>query len=1165
MTASTRSQSYSDAEARLRALTATESFIVQAPAGSGKTELLIQRMLALLARANHPSEILAITFTKKAAGEMRTRLLDALSAARSEPAPPNSPERERWQLAKAVLARDAARDWKLLQRPTLLNIDTFDAFSLRIVRASPYQSDTKNVALATLQEDTSDLYREAARRALLDPIDDAHRNAVTTLLLALDNRVDDIAALLAELLGKRAQWIDQIVDDSDDAIEAIQRMIATSVEAELAHLRDIWPSQLSAYVHSSARYASEHIEEKARLESLLLASNAELRFTSIDALHEWTAVTGLLLRNDGGWRVRINKLDGFPSPSDTGISAQQKRERKQAIEAFKQLLDEFQRLDHAELLRDSLHRLRALPGRAAISSHESVLRATLSVLKVSVAELLLLESERGSIDFAGVSIAAKLAMIEHRDEVYAQFESGVAHILIDEFQDTNPAQAALIAALIEDWHDGDGRTLFLVGDPMQSIYAFRDADVGIFVDAWTRGLGHLALTALTLHANYRSRKALVDWVNRSIGQTFRQASPQRSLARIPFAASQATRDDAIEPHAPRCLCFDTEDAEARAIALDIARVRADTPHETIAILVRAKQHANSIIRALEAAAIAFSARELANWSDRAMVRDLVSLTYVIAQPGDRLSWYAWLRSPLVGLTLASLAAVSEWQASTHSGIEETLRDEDFRATLNDNERLLIENALAALDRVAARANLESLANRVHAVFLACGGDSMIDDDDACIETTDYFAFLEAQCLDGLLPPRDHFEAKLAKQTRSFSAALPPSHEAQREIPAVEIMTIHKAKGLEWHHVYLPQFDRPSGKNERQLIVWQFWRSIPLQSGEQRDSSKATQSQSNPTSLLVAAKQSRRSSANSVYDFVLARQQEALAEETKRLLYVATTRARERLTITGADTPMNRSPRAGTLAAMIDWPHREIDTALGIESGLREPNKVQGRVVYAPSLSRLNVPRNLGGAAPSRSATPSTGEFANHRVFLESEREREDASSALAQRKEIALGIVGHALIEGLAAAARASSKTDVSVQTGFRPSADAIYRMLIDEGANADFAKYGGATLMDAVAIMKRSALFARIHDPTHTDYADELTLSIANNDTKRLVRVDRTFVDRDGVRWIVDYKFVTGAPAPERYRTQLDSYRDAFAIAEPERAIRCALYFPLTDQLEFV
>lgn len=119
----------SDMAAREAALDPTQSFIVQAPAGSGKTELLIQRYLALLATVQQPEQVVAITFTRKAAAEMRHRVQRALRAAADATPSEQAHERTAYELARAVVARDRALDWQVLAQPQRLRIDTLDAFN----------------------------------------------------------------------------------------------------------------------------------------------------------------------------------------------------------------------------------------------------------------------------------------------------------------------------------------------------------------------------------------------------------------------------------------------------------------------------------------------------------------------------------------------------------------------------------------------------------------------------------------------------------------------------------------------------------------------------------------------------------------------------------------------------------------------------------------------------------------------------------------------------------------------------------------------------------------------------------------------------------------------------------------------------------------------------
>jgi len=143
------SERLADAEARETALDPARSFIVQAPAGSGKTELLTNRYLALLARVDHPEEVLAITFTRKAAAEMRNRIIRALADAATGVVPDETHKQRMVTLAREALARDAERGWNLLRQPQRLRISTIDALCAGLTRQMPVLSRTGGPARIT--------------------------------------------------------------------------------------------------------------------------------------------------------------------------------------------------------------------------------------------------------------------------------------------------------------------------------------------------------------------------------------------------------------------------------------------------------------------------------------------------------------------------------------------------------------------------------------------------------------------------------------------------------------------------------------------------------------------------------------------------------------------------------------------------------------------------------------------------------------------------------------------------------------------------------------------------------------------------------------------------------------------------------------------------------
>ena len=195
-----------DIKARELAVDPTQSYIVQAPAGSGKTEILTQRYLCLLSQVESPEQIVALTFTRKAASEMRERILKAIERASSQKMPQSAHEQKTFRFADAVLKRDKALGWDLLNQPSRLRISTIDSLCQKLVQAMPLHENA--CAYANISEKPSQLYRMAALRCLNYLINDSklHR-ALTILLEHFDNQQDRLLDLFSELLAQRDQWL----------------------------------------------------------------------------------------------------------------------------------------------------------------------------------------------------------------------------------------------------------------------------------------------------------------------------------------------------------------------------------------------------------------------------------------------------------------------------------------------------------------------------------------------------------------------------------------------------------------------------------------------------------------------------------------------------------------------------------------------------------------------------------------------------------------------------------------------------------------------------------------------------------------------------------------------------------------------------------------------
>src|SRR3954465_6205795 len=176
-----------DVAEREAAIQTDRSFIVKAPAGSGKTGLLVQRILALLGRVERPESVVAMTFTIKAGAEMRERVVRALREAEEGKAVSGAYETKTRELAALALANDRGRGWKLLADPSRLPIVTIDALCAMLVRQMPIVSESGGVG--PVVEDATEFYRLAARRMLqtLAETNDSGRALLGRVALYFDN------------------------------------------------------------------------------------------------------------------------------------------------------------------------------------------------------------------------------------------------------------------------------------------------------------------------------------------------------------------------------------------------------------------------------------------------------------------------------------------------------------------------------------------------------------------------------------------------------------------------------------------------------------------------------------------------------------------------------------------------------------------------------------------------------------------------------------------------------------------------------------------------------------------------------------------------------------------------------------------------------------------
>jgi ATP-dependent helicase/nuclease subunit A len=776
-----------DQPERHAALDVTRSFIVQAPAGSGKTALLVERYLRLLKTVQKPEEIVAITFTRKAAAEMRERVGEQVSS-------------------------DLA---------TRLRIQTIDAFCASLTSQMPVLA--KFGAQPGIAEDASDLYSEAAARTLAELTP-----PVARLLAHLDNNVGEATALLAEMLARRDQWLRQTGE------------APTRAELEAAL-----------------------VDERARL------------IGRAQALHPQASpeMAQAVLTQKGEWRKRP------AAPAEL-----------QAIPG----------------LQEALAALLLMPPEKYTDTQWQALEAILALLKPAVAQLVTLFGERGEVDFTQIAHGALLALgtPEEPTDLLLSMDYRIHHLLVDEFQDTSNSQWELLERLTAGWEPGDGRSVFVVGDPMQSIYRFRDAQVGLFLRARDHGLPNVELERLTLATNFRSQGAIVEWVNRvfpSVLPSFEDeaAGAVAYSASVPFHPADAEGAPVLH------VLADREAEAARVVALAM-EARGST-----AILVRNRSHLDAIVPALKQAGVRYRAVEIEQLGEKQVVQDLYALTRALTHLADRVAWLAILRAPWCGLTLEELSSFFEGRSET---IWELMQDKPRLSRVVSVLRPALEDRLRG-----------TLRDRVEGAWLALGGPACVEDATDLEDAEIFFDELERLEEAGELS-----DFSLLAESLGKLYAL-PDVEAGPE--AVEIMTIHKAKGLEFDTVIVPGLDRAPRSGRKPLFAWR-----ALAGGR----------------LLLAPIDETGGEKEPLYQYVRQLDREAEDIEAGRLFYVAATRAESRLHLLGCvkvdEDGVVKMPSRRSLLGLA-WPAVESSVRLpeaAVSNGGEEASLPAGELRRLPS-------------------------------------------------------------------------------------------------------------------------------------------------------------------------------------------------------------------------
>ena len=754
------SEGLQDATAREAAIDPTQHVIVRAPAGSGKTTLLVRRYLRLLARVRKPESILAITFTRKAAAEMRSRILQALRTGTSDE-------------AQAARQADARGHWQLLHSPNRLKIQTIDSFALSLARSLPLSSSLR--LQMSLTQNPEPLFQQAAAATLELLYDADPAPELQQFVTMMRGDMTSAERQIAAMLGQRDLWLLPIA--------AFVQAFRDDPESAHGHLQDAVRQVLQRVVAPIV----DRLGADAAQTLLDLTQRRDGAPPPHDTASAWRTAAELLLTTGGKLRKRINASS---------------RLDKTDQQLLRDLID---RLAGCE---DLLQPLAKLPAVEAADVEE--LAAAAAVLALSIPRLSEAFTQAGQSDFAELLICATRALGAGDDpsELALALDYRIDHILIDEFQDTSPSQFRLFETLVAGWDAQDAsKSFFAVGDPLQSIYRFRGADVELFEAAWHDGLGDLPLTCVTLTTNFRSQAGLVEFCNQTFGALF--AAPGRPLAPTStYGGSVAAQP--VEAIVPVTLnSFEDETLANQAITRHVGDLLQRFPQDDIAILVRSRTQLAPLLDALRDGQIEWQAQDIDPLSRFAAVLDLQILTEAVIAPQDRVRLFALLRSPLLGLDLADLNTIAaalncgDADITSHKRLVDLLAQWTQIAGLSESGRKRLQRAHEVFARLLPARHGVTLSEIIAQLWLHLGGAALYPE-----QATVTAAML--QLLDDL-----DGETNVIEQLAQRVAQL---HASDAKAARVQVMTIHKAKGLEFAHVVLPRLHSHRADPQRRPAV-----------------------------------------------------------------------------------------------------------------------------------------------------------------------------------------------------------------------------------------------------------------------------------------------------------------------------------------------------------
>ncbi|WP_293779608.1 exodeoxyribonuclease V subunit beta [uncultured Oxalicibacterium sp.] len=1051
------------------------SVVVEACAGSGKTWLLVARILRLLLAGAEPAQVLAITFTRKAAQEMHERLLqllEELAVADDDKARVLLCERG---IAEAelptMLPQARALYDRVLRSPQGLSIDTFHSWFLRLIQIAPLASGVPHGY--GLAESTGELAADTYGR-FMQLLQQDEQAAVKQALLTLYAHVGDgrVRDLLNSFIDKRAEWW-ATIEAGEAPLEMLRTLCGDDLEqdARLAVWQDERLHMRLLRVASLLGQGSSENQKRATAIEKPLSEGASLENFALLA-NEFFDTSGKPRKN------RVTK------DLTKAVIAALGEDGMQAFQT------EFEQLGQA-----LMHCMQRSNEKRVFAFNEALFTVGSAYLDIYQS----VKAEQRVFDFADLEWHAwrLLANSEHAAYLQSRLDARYRHVLLDEFQDTNPLQWNIVQAWLAAYGDDVQRpSMFVVGDPKQSIYRFRRAEPRVFRAALDL-LTQQGAAALRTNQTRRNAAGIVDAINLALqdnplyhAQTTLNAD-EGTVWRLPLIEQEDTEKAVWTPAQLRDPLTTAREEEEDARRLEegqqVARAlreammqRPGTRWSDVMLLVKKRTHLNAYETALREVGIPFASDRRGGLLDSLEIADLIALLTFLITPHDDLALAHVLKSPIVGADDEDLISLAERNDKAERSWWDRLCQAVTGLTSPALQRgqALLQRWLEVMPHLPVHDLLDRILHEGQIVERYVQAASPLVRSQVC-GNIEAFTELALNMDAGRYPSLPRFIDALRRLRSSAESDAPNEADIDAAADAVRILTIHGAKGLEASIVVMLDTNHSTDAADSLGILCDWPQGSP-----------------HPTHFSAYHRKNERGAArNDLFE-----EEERLGEqENWNLLYVAATRARHLLIVSGVANGSKGIKEDSWYARFA-----ASETRAPVDQGAEEFATEQGIEFDWPVFAPPPMP-------PETMAMP-----------------------APVASEEIDEGIALHALMERLTHRSQwPLAAIDPAIVAAWLPCKPALAEIVSAQ----------------AQAIVSQPAL-AQFFDPAQYRFARNEMEIVTDDGTARFDRI----VMFDDALWILDYKRNLLDSERLAYAQQLARYRTAASLVFQNVPIRTAL-----------